>query len=266
MESLFAFAALGLGAIVGSFLNVVIHRLPREESIVFPASHCPSCGVPIKPYDNIPILNFIWLRARCRNCRQPISFRYPLVELANGLFYLAIFLRTGLSWTFVPAAAVVSMFIVLIYIDADIQMLPDVITYPGIVIGGIAGAMAAGAFEPQLMLATDWIDALLGAILGASIITTIILVYWLIRRIEGMGWGDAKMMAMIGATLGFDGVLPVLLLASVSGAIIGVPMALKHEKGMQVALPFGIFLGLAALGLLFFGPTLWSWYLALLVR
>ena len=266
MESLFAFAALGLGAIVGSFLNVVIHRLPREESIVFPASHCPACSVPIRPYDNIPILNFLWLRARCRNCRAPISFRYPLVELANALFYLAIFLRTGPSPVFVPAAALVSMFIVLIYIDADIQMLPDVITYPGIVIGGIAGALGFGALAPEMMLAIDWIDALLGAILGASIITTIILVYWLIRRIEGMGWGDAKMMAMIGATLGFDGVLPVLLIASVTGAMIGVPMALKHEKGMQVALPFGIFLGLAALGLLFFGPTLWSWYLALLVR
>ncbi|HEU4521568.1 MAG TPA: prepilin peptidase [Thermoanaerobaculia bacterium] len=265
MEPVLAFFALALGLIIGSFLNVVIHRYPREESIVFPPSRCPSCGTAIRPYDNIPVLSYLWLRGRCRSCREPISMRYPLVELANGLFYMAIMLRTGLSPAFIPAAALVSMFLVLIYIDADIQMLPDVITYPGIAIGLAAGALGFGALEPELMLAADWIDAVLGAILGASIITTIILVYWLIRRIEGMGWGDVKMMAMIGATLGFDGVLPVLLIASVTGAMIGVPMALKHEKGMQVALPFGIFLGIAALVLLFFGPALWSWYLALLV-
>jgi leader peptidase (prepilin peptidase) / N-methyltransferase len=265
VESIFAIAALALGAIIGSFLNVVIHRYPREESIVFPASRCPSCGTPIKPYDNVPVLSYLWLRGKCRSCRSPISFRYPLVEAANGLFYLAIFQRTGISVTFVPVAVLVSMFIVLIYIDADIQMLPDVITIPGVIIGAAAGALGLGALAPDLLLSLDWIDALLGAILGASIITAIILLYWLVRRIEGMGWGDVKMMAMIGAALGAKSVLPVLLLASVAGALIGLPMAMRHENGMQVALPFGVFLGIATLGMLFFGPTLWSWYLALLM-
>lgn len=265
MDWFFAIAALALGAIIGSFLNVVIHRYPREESIVFPPSRCPGCGAAIKPYDNVPVLSFLWLRGRCRSCRAPISIRYPLVELANALFYLAIFLRTGLSPLFVPVAAAVSMVIVLIYIDAEIQMLPDVITYPGIIIGLTAGILGLGPLAPDMLLAADWLDSLLGAILGASIIAAIILIYWLIRRIEGMGWGDVKMMAMIGAILGAKSVLPVLFLASVTGTLIGVPLALRHKKGMQVALPFGIFLGFATLGLLFFGPTLWSWYLALLM-
>ena len=196
---------------------------------------------------------------------QPISIRYPLVELANGLFYLAIFLRTGISVTFVPVAVLVSMFIVLIYIDAEVQLLPDVITYPGVVVGSLTGVFGLGPLAPELLLATGWLDSLLGAALGAAIIAAIILIYWLVRRVEGMGWGDVKMMAMIGAMLGAESVLPVLFLASVSGTVIGLPLALRHEKGMQVALPFGIFLGFATLGLLFFGPTLWSWYSALLM-
>lgn len=266
MESIFGFGAFALGAIIGSFLNVVIHRYPREESIVFPASRCPSCLAAIKAYDNVPILSWLWLRGRCRSCGSPIALRYPLVELANALFYLAVFQRTGISLSFIPVAALISMFIVLIYIDADIQMLPDVITYPGIVIALAAGALGLGALAPRLMLAGDWIDSVAGGGLGAAIIAGIILTYWLVRRIEGMGWGDVKMLAMIGALLGVRAVLPVLLLASVSGAIIGIPLALRDERGMQVALPFGVFLGIATLGVLFFGPTLFEWYLALLTR
>jgi len=155
----FAFA---LGAIIGSFLNVVIHRYPREESIVFPASHCPNCNAPIKAYDNIPILSYVWLRGRCRACHQPFSIRYPLVELANALFYLAIFQRTGLSPLFIIVAAVVSMILVLIYIDAEIQILPDVIDIPGIAIGiGIGALMQLGlGYAPDLMLSQSLIDSI----------------------------------------------------------------------------------------------------------
>ena len=141
MEFVWPIFAFALGAIVGSFLNVVIHRYPREESIVFTASHCPNCNTPIKAYDNVPILSYIWLRGRCRARKQPFSIRYPLVELANALFYLAVFQRTGATPLFVVIAAVVSMTIVLIYIDAEIQILPDVIDLPGIAIGIGIGAM-----------------------------------------------------------------------------------------------------------------------------
>ncbi len=262
----FAAAAFALGGIIGSFLNVVIHRYPLEESIVFPASRCPNCKATIRPYDNVPILAWLWLGGRCRDCREPISIRYPLVELANALFYLAIFQRTGLSWLFIPIAAIISMIIVLIYIDAEIQILPDVITIPGVIIG-FAIAFAGGAtLAPDLVLAETWKDSLFGGLAGAWFLAAVILIYWLIRRVEGMGWGDVKMMALIGALLGLGSVPAVVLLASVAGALIGVPLALRSEQGMQVALPFGVFLGMATLGVLFFGHTLWSWYLALLMR
>lgn len=266
MEFLLTAAAAVLGLIIGSFLNVVIHRYPREESIVFPPSRCPSCGAAIRPYDNVPVLSYLWLRGRCRACRAPISMRYPLVELANGLFYLAIFQRTGPTLTFVPVAALVSMFIVLIYIDADIQILPDVITIPGTLVALAVAAAGLGPLAPELFLATTWQQSLIGAAAGAGVLALIIAVYWLVRRVEGMGWGDVKMMAMIGATVGLSGMPGVLLAASVAGSAIGIPLALRHERGMQIALPFGVFLGLATLGVLFFGHTLWSWYLALLTR
>src|SRR5437764_5451042 len=144
MTLLLGFYAFGIGAIVGSFLNVVIHRYPREESIVFPGSHCPHCDTPIRWYDNIPIASWIVLGGRCRACRAPIALRYPLVELANALLYLALYLHTGPTVAFLPVAAVISMTIALIYIDAEIHMLPDVIDVPGVAIGIAAGALRLG--------------------------------------------------------------------------------------------------------------------------
>ena len=177
MEFVWPVFAFALGAIVGSFLNVVIHRYPREESIVFPASHCPNCNTPIKPYDNVPILSYVWLRGRCRACNAPFSIRYPLVELANALFYLAIFQRTGATPLFIVVAALVSMTIVLIYIDAEIQILPDVIDLPGIAIGiGIGAMMQFGiAYAPDLMLSPSLLDSLAGAVIGASVLFAIAL-------------------------------------------------------------------------------------------
>ena len=256
---LYAFA---IGAVVGSFLNVVIHRYPRDESIVFPASHCPKCNAPIRAYDNIPILSYIVLAGRCRSCRAPISPRYPLVELANALFYLAVFQRTGVALAFIPIAAFVSMTIILIFIDAEIQILPNVITYPGIVVG-----FCIGALPPIASLATS--DSLMtsaaGAVIGAGFLLAVALTYKLIRRIEGMGLGDVKMMAMVGAALGWEGVLEVMLVGSIVGAVIGVPIALRTEKRMRYELPFGVFLGYATLIMLFFGHTLSQWWIGLLL-
>lgn len=266
MPPFLPFFAFLLGAIVGSFLNVVIHRYPREESIVFPPSHCPHCNAPIRWFDNVPVLSYAILRGRCRACRGPIAARYPLVELANGIFYLALYVRTGPTVGFLLLAAIVSMTIALIYIDAEIQILPDVIDLPGILLGIIAGALGLGALYPTLVLSTSLTDALIGAALGAGVLIAVIAVYWLIRRVEGMGQGDVKMLAMIGAVLGWRSIPAVLLLGSVCGAVIGIPMALRSGRGMQLPLPFGVFLGFAALAVLFFGPTLWSWYLALMLR
>ena len=266
MQTLLAFYALAIGAIVGSFLNVVIHRYPREESIAFPASHCPHCNTPIHWYDNVPVVSFLILRGRCRACHEPISIRYPLVELANALFYLAIFLRTGPTPGFVLLAAAISMSIALVYIDADIQILPDVIDLPGIGIGLIAGWLGLGLLFPSLVLATSLVDSLLGALLGASVLLVVIGAYWLVRRVEGMGQGDVKMLAMIGAILGWRAVPGVLLVASITGALIGIPAAMRSGRGMQLAIPFGVFLGFATLIVMFFGQTLAAWYLSLIVR
>jgi leader peptidase (prepilin peptidase)/N-methyltransferase len=266
MFSLLTFFAFALGAIVGSFLNVVIHRYPREQSIIFPASHCPHCNAPIRWYDNIPLVSYVVLRARCRACGKPIAARYPLIELASALFYLAVFLHTGPTIGFVLLATLISMTIALIYVDAEIQILPDIIDLPGVLIGMAIGALALGSSYPRLTLSASFVDSLLGALFGASILLAIIGVYWLVRRIEGMGQGDVKMLAMIGAVLGWRAIPGVLLLASVAGAAIGVPLALRSGRGMRLPLPFGVFLGLASLAVLFFGPTLSSWYLSLMPR
>jgi leader peptidase (prepilin peptidase)/N-methyltransferase len=259
-------AACLLGAVIGSFLNVVIHRYPREESIVFPASHCPECHYEIKPYDNIPVLSYLILRGRCRNCGTSISARYPLVELANALFYLAAFQRTGPSVGFPLIAAIVSMTIVLIFIDLDIQILPDVVDLPGAAIGLGIGALQLGTLYPTLILSQSLLDSAVGAAAGAAVLLAIGLTYRLVRKIEGMGLGDVKMMAMIGACVGWIWIFPVLLISSIAGAIVGVFVASRSERGLQVALPFGVFLGMALLATIFFGPILERGYLWFLLR
>ena len=257
--------AFSIGAIVGSFLNVVIHRYPREESVVFPPSRCPHCGNRIRPWDNIPILAYLWLLGRCRDCRATISPRYPLVELANALFYVAIFQRTGVTPGFLAIAALVSMTIVLIYIDLEIQILPDVVDLPGVAIGLLIGATHMGALYPDLLLSKTLLESIAGAALGAGVLLAIAMAYKLLRKVEGMGLGDVKMMAMLGAVVGWEPLFPLLVLASLAGAVVGIPIALRSEAGMQVAVPFGVFLGLAFLAVLFFGPTLWSLWLKLLL-
>jgi leader peptidase (prepilin peptidase)/N-methyltransferase len=163
-------------------------------------------------------------------------------------------------------AAIISMTITLIYIDADIQLLPDVIDVPGIAIGLGCGALGLGVLHPDLILADSLFDSLFGAFLGAAIPLVIIGTYWLVRRVEGMGMGDVKMLAMIGAVTGWRAVPGVLLGASVTGALIVLPAALRSRDGMRLAIPFGVFLGIAFLGVLFFGPTLSQWYISVALR
>ncbi len=258
-----SFIVFAIGAVVGSFLNVVIHRYPREESVVFPPSRCPNCHALIRWHDNVPILGWLWLGGRCRDCRAAISPRYPLVELANALFYLALFERTGLSLSFVPLAALVSMTIVLIYIDAEIQILPNAITYPGVLVGFAIGFLPP--FDESMLTSDSILSSAIGAAVGAGFLLFVALAYKLVRRIEGMGFGDVKMMAMVGAALGWEGVFLVILVGSILGTVIGVPIALRTEKRMQYPLPFGVFLGLGTLVILFFGHALEAAWAALLL-
>lgn len=238
---------LVLGAVVGSFLNVVIYRVPLRRSIVSPGSACPRCGNPIRWYDNIPVLSWVLLRARCRDCDARISVRYPLVEAAGGLLAVAAFFRYGLSVVGVEVMVFSWICLVLALIDYDHQILPDVITYPLIILG--FGMSFVGGL-------TWWLDSAAGIIMGAGLPISVILLYKLIRGEEGMGWGDVKYLAGIGAVLGLAPCLWVLIVAAILGAIVGAGLMVAGRGTTKTALPFGTFLAAAVLLYLYL-PTAW---------
>jgi leader peptidase (prepilin peptidase)/N-methyltransferase len=253
---------VAVGAVVGSFLNVVIYRVPLRRSIVSPGSACPACAAPIRWFDNIPVLSWLLLRARCRACAAPISARYPLVEAAAALMaYLAIS-RYGVSVVGLEVLVFGWISLALGLIDYDHQILPDVITYPAIVFGlGCSGAsLLAAALElnsPAFLGFTSALDSLLGAAAGALLPITVIVVYRLIRGEEGMGWGDVKYLAAIGAVVGLRDCLWVLVLASVVGAVVGLVLIALGRGSGKTALPFGTFLAMAVLIWLYAPP---SWF------
>ena len=264
-----ALAVASLGAIIGSFLNVVIHRVPREESIAFPASHCPSCDTAIRPYDNIPVISWAVLRGRCRACRAPISARYPAVELLTGvLFALTYLLHSGLTLSLPFDLVFVAAVVALVFIDAEHMLLPDAITYPGIVLALVARALVpnlygvaslGGAETPAWLLSL--LNAVLGALAGGGFLW---LVGWLWERargVEAMGLGDVKMMFMVGAFLGWPLTFLTVFVGVLTGSVAGVGAMLRRgERDMQMLLPFGIFLGLGSLVSLLFGARIIDWY------
>ena len=248
------YAAL-FGLIVGSYLNVVIHRVPRGLSTVLPRSRCPACGEPIRARDNLPVLSWLLLRGRCRHCGALIAWRYPLVEALTAILFVACMERFGPSLAAAAAALFGCLLIALALIDAEHFILPDRITLPGIVAGL--------ALQPWL----DWgglVPALIGAALGAAILLALWGGWLLVRGEEGMGLGDVKMLAMVGAFLGWKGVLVTLFFASLSGAAIGLALIAAGRGGMKSRLPFGTFLAAGAVVALFWGPALADAYLGLL--
>lgn len=272
------------GAIIGSFLNVVIHRLPREESIVFPNSRCPSCSALIGAMDNIPVLSYAILRGRCRNCRAPISWRYPAVELLTALLYAGVFLidvylRGGVAYTILFDLIFISALVALIFIDAEHMLLPNAITYPGIlfaILARIALPYLVGpyAFDdlPSLwyghlyswpLWSASLVGAALGALAGGG---SLWLIGWLwerLRGVEAMGLGDVKMMFMVGAYLGWRLTILTIFFGVLSGSIAGVGlMAKRKERDMQMQLPFGIFLGIGSIFALLFGSRIIAWYIS----
>lgn len=236
-----------VGAIFGSFFNVVIYRVPLRRSIVTPGSACPACGAPIRWYDNVPVLSWLLLRARCRDCHAPISVRYPLVEAAAAAIAVGVYLRWGVTVAGIEVLVVAWASLVLGLIDYDHQILPDVITYPLIAFGLIM-ATAGGL--------TWWLDAVVGAAFGALLPIAVIVIYKLIRGQEGMGWGDVKYLAGIGAAVGLAGCVWVLVVGAMLGAAVGVVMMVVGRGTAKTALPFGTFLALA-LGLYFALPPAW---------
>jgi leader peptidase (prepilin peptidase)/N-methyltransferase len=247
-------AAALLGLVVGSFLNVVAHRLPRGESLAFPGSRCPACGTAIAAYDNIPVLSWLLLRGRCRACRAPIGIRYPALELGNAALWLLVF-RYAPTWSDVVSGAFLcSAGLALLAIDADFQILPDVITLPGIALGLV---LAFGSLRRTPL------EAALGAALGAGGLYLLAFLYEKIAGQEGMGLGDVKMLGMIGALLGPVGVLVTIMAASLSGSVVGVVLMVARGSDGKMRLPFGVFLALGAIGAWFFADPLFSRYRAL---
>jgi leader peptidase (prepilin peptidase) / N-methyltransferase len=264
-------AVAGVGAIIGSFLNVVIHRVPREESIAFPASHCPSCGTAIRPYDNIPVVSWAMLRGRCRSCRSPISARYPAVELLTAtLFALTFWLRSGLTLSLPFDLAFVAAIVALVFIDAEHMILPNSITYPGVALALVARALVPNLYGVAPLFGAHagvpaWSLSLIGAIIGALVGGGFLwLVGWLwerVRGVEAMGLGDVKMMFMVGAYLGWPLTLLTIFVGVLTGSVTGVAMMLRRgERDMQMLLPFGIFLGVGSLVSLLFGTLIIDWY------
>ncbi|HIJ89713.1 MAG: prepilin peptidase [Desulfobulbaceae bacterium] len=244
VEDLLSFFVVLFGALVGSFLNVVIVRLPEEgASVVFPASHCPACKKNIAWYDNIPLVSFLFLRGRCRQCGQGISWRYPLVEGAMALLTLALYQHFGLTILFPIYFVFCAALLAVICIDFQHQIIPDVISLPGIVLG--LGLSFVNPF-------VTWQDAGLGVLFGGGSFYLVALVYYLLTKREGMGGGDIKLLAMIGAFLGWQSLPFVVFGSSLMGTVVGIWAMIKQRKGGKAVIPYGPFLAIAALLYLFF--------------
>ena len=244
-----------LGACVGSFLNVCIYRLPRRESLAWPGSHCTSCTRSLAWYENIPIVSWVVLRGRCRACRAPISWMYPIVEVTTALVFVIGYLLYGLT----PLAAVRVLFacalIVLFVTDLQHKILPNVITVPGIVIG----------FACSLFVPPGWRDSLIGIVAGGGVLFALAEAYYRVRGQEGLGMGDVKLLGMIGAFLGWKLVLLTLVLASFAGSLAGGVMIASGRGSMKYALPFGTFLAVGALVAAIWGMPIVDWYLGFYV-
>lgn len=246
------FLVFVLGLIVGSFSNVCIYRVPRNESVIYPASHCPKCRTKIKPVDNIPLLSYILLKGRCRNCGSKISIQYPIVEFLTGLIYLIIYLIYGLSIQSLVYIILTSALIIIAFIDLQEQIIPDVISLPGIVIGLILSFIV-----PYI----SFINSALGALVGGGIILIIAWVGSTIFKKEAMGGGDVKLTAMIGAFLGWRYTIISLFLGFFLGALIGIILIMTKIKKREDAIPFGPFIALGSIITFLWGEKILLWYL-----
>ena len=278
LPPLFGYVVAGVfGALIGSFLNVVVHRVPLEESIVFPNSRCPSCGAAIAFYDNIPVLSYVVLGAKCRHCKEHISFRYPAVELLTAALFVAVAWHDGLSAALPFDLVFASALLALVFIDAEHMILPNVITYPGIVFAVVARiiipylsgtphfddlpSLSQGALAGMPLWVTSLVGALIGALLGGGSLWLMGWTWEKLRGIEAMGLGDVKMMFMVGAYLGWRLTILTIFVGVFTGSIIGIFLMVRSgRRNMQMLLPFGVFLGLGAIAALLFGAPIVEWY------
>lgn len=240
------------GLALGSFLNVCIYRIPLKKSIVRPASSCPVCGTGIRFYDNIPILSYLMLLGRCRRCRARISLRYPLVEMMIGLLSTLLFMQLGPSLKYLSLLLFTGALVGIAFIDLEHKIIPDVISLPGVLAGLGFSFLPSAGISP--------VDALIGAVGGGGFLFLVGVLFEKGTGREGMGGGDVKLLAMIGAWMGWKALPFIVLLSSLSGAVIGVISLLTAKKDMRSRIPFGPFLALGTLGFLFFGDEITLWF------
>ena len=248
------------GSIVGSFLNVCIARMPKDESVVSPPSHCPVCKTPIPFYDNIPLISYLHLRGRCRSCREKISPRYFVVEFLLAVLAVLLFSRFGLGLAFFVNFVLVAALIVITFIDLDVRIVPDVISLPGIAVGLVVSIVNSQWLMVQSLLLPTPLSSALGILLGGGVLLLVAWSYQFFTGIEGMGGGDIKLLAMIGAFLGWPSIPVALFFASLIGSIVGLAFMLKKGVDSKYALPFAPFLCFGALVYLFFGELLIALY------
>jgi len=264
------------GLVIGSFLNVCIVRIPGGKSIVMPASACPKCGTAIRPYDNIPVVSYLLLGGKCRKCKNPISLMYPAVELLTALLFLGCYLAFGLTAEALKWAIFSAVMVVLVFTDLRERILPDVVNFTGLGLGlaisfftapfdGTALWIARHVFEfPPSAPVLSFADGVLGAAAGGGLLWLVSELYFRLRGREGMGLGDVKMMLMAGSFLGLKRTLLTIFTGSVLGSILGIIVILARRKDSDYELPFGTFLGMAALLVVFFGTPIVYWYQSLL--
>ncbi|MFA7059389.1 MAG: prepilin peptidase [Pedobacter sp.] len=251
LHTYFSLLAFIFGAVVGSFLNVCICRMPKDESIISPPSHCPYCNYQIHWYDNIPLVSYLLLGGKCRGCGKHISIQYPLVEFLNALLTLFLFLRFGPSLTFLTLFLFCSSLVVITFIDIEHQIIPDEISLSGIVIGF--------AFSFFLSWQT-WLNSLLGILLGGGSLLLVAYAYQWLTGKEGMGGGDIKLLAMMGAFLGWKSIPFIIFSSSLAGSIVGITMMLIQKKDSKLAIPFGPYLAFGAVLYIFYGRQIIQWY------
>ena len=240
------------GTMVGSFLNVCIFRLPTHQSVVTPFSYCLSCKQPISLYDNIPILSFIILRGKCRKCKAPLSYQYPMVEFLAGLFSLIFMIKYGLSLNYAVYFTFSAALITITVIDIKHQIIPDSITLPGI---------GVGLLISFLLSTLSFLDSLIGTVIGGGSLLLVSGGYYFFTKHEGMGLGDVKLLAMMGAFLGWRSILFIIMVGSFSGALVGITVMLLKKKDRKYAIPFGPFLSLGGLSYLLYGQEIIHWYI-----
>ncbi len=250
----FMVIVFSVGACIGSFLNVCIYRIPRNKSIVFPRSFCPSCNNSIPFYFNIPILSYLILKGRCRYCKSKISLRYPFVEALTGCAAMGVVAKFGLTFESVFWFSFISILIIISFIDADFQIIPDIISIPGIILFS-----SSFVFIPEMSFG----DTIKGIIAGGGSLYLVAIIYYYIRKQEGMGGGDIKLLAMIGAATGWQGVLFTIFFGSLLGTIAGMIIMITGAGHKKLRIPFGPYLSAGAAIYVFWGSSIIQWYLNL---